>query len=106
MTPLKLHTPLVLILCGVLLILVLVDPYKGWTVLFLAFGGAISISYLWARSLAQGLKLKREMRFGWAQVGDQLEERGYLRWRDRCANVTTFGGLELTSQGEGRHDSS
>jgi uncharacterized protein (DUF58 family) len=75
MPTLKLNAPLVPILCGVLLILVLVDPYKGWTVLFLAFGGAISISYLWARSLAQGLRLKREMRFGWAQVGDQLEER-------------------------------
>ena len=74
-SPLKLKSPLVVVLCGVLLVLVLVDPYKGWSVLFLAFGGAFTISYIWARSLAQGLSLKREMRFGWAQVGDRLEER-------------------------------
>ena len=33
------------------------------------------ISYLWARSLARGLHLVREMRFGWAQVGDEMVER-------------------------------
>jgi uncharacterized protein (DUF58 family) len=33
------------------------------------------ISYLWARSLARRLQLTREMRFGWAQVGDRLQER-------------------------------
>ncbi|MBA3531410.1 MAG: DUF58 domain-containing protein [Ardenticatenales bacterium] len=33
------------------------------------------MSYLWARSLAKGLRLTRERRFGWAQVGDRLEER-------------------------------
>lgn len=72
---LKLNALPVLILSLVLFILVLVDPYKGWGVLFLAFGGSFLISAVWAYSLARGLTLKREMRFGWAQVGDQLEER-------------------------------
>jgi uncharacterized protein (DUF58 family) len=38
-------------------------------------GGAWLVSYIWARSLAQSLQLRREMRFGWAHVGDHLEER-------------------------------
>jgi uncharacterized protein (DUF58 family) len=44
-------------------------------VLLVGLGGAWLISYLWARSLMRGLRLTREMRFGWAQVGDRLEER-------------------------------
>ncbi len=51
------------------------DPYKGWMILIVGLGLAWAISYLWARSLARSLRLIREMRFGWAQVGDQLEER-------------------------------
>jgi uncharacterized protein (DUF58 family) len=43
--------------------------------LLVGFGGAWLVSYLWARSLARGLELGREMRYGWAQVGDQLQER-------------------------------
>jgi uncharacterized protein (DUF58 family) len=80
---LRLNSPLVPALSAVLLILLLVDPYKGWTVLFVVFGGSFLISYIWARSLAGGLSLKREMRFGWAQVGDQLEERFTLVNRSR-----------------------
>ena len=38
-------------------------------------GAAWLLSYLWARSLARGLRLVREMRFGWVQVGDRLVER-------------------------------
>ncbi len=57
------------------LIVDLVTPYRGWRVLFAGLGLAWLISYLWARSLAQGLHLTREMRFGWAQVGDRMVER-------------------------------
>jgi uncharacterized protein (DUF58 family) len=72
---LKLNTILVPILVFVLLLLYLLDSYRGWSVLFIGFGATFLFSYVWARSLANGLKLRREMRFGWAQVGDQLEER-------------------------------
>jgi uncharacterized protein (DUF58 family) len=58
-----------------LLILHLAVPYRGWLILLVGLGGAWLASYLWARSLAHGLRLVREMRFGWAQVGDRLEER-------------------------------
>lgn len=53
----------------------LVDPYRGWAILLAGLGGAWFVSLLWVRSFRDQLRLKREMRFGWAQVGDQLEER-------------------------------
>lgn len=72
---LQLNTRLVPVLVGLLLILQLVVPYRGWLILLVGLGGGWLISYLWVRSLARGLRLIREMRFGWAQVGDRLEER-------------------------------
>jgi uncharacterized protein (DUF58 family) len=62
-------------LVGLLLVLQLVAPYRGWRILLVGLGGAWLVSYLWARSLARGLRLTREMRFGWAQVGDKIVER-------------------------------
>ncbi|MFQ5944672.1 MAG: DUF58 domain-containing protein [Anaerolineae bacterium] len=62
-------------LVAVLAILQLVAPYRGWTILLVGLGGAWIIAYLWARSLARGLGLQRETRFGWQQVGDQMLER-------------------------------
>jgi uncharacterized protein (DUF58 family) len=72
---LQLNSRLLPTLVGLLLVLQLAFPYKGWTILLVGLGGAWLISYLWARSLAQGLHFHREMRYGWTQVGDRLEER-------------------------------
>ncbi len=74
-TGLRLNARLLPPLVALLLVLELVAPYRGWTMLLVALGGALLTSYLWARSLSDGLRLTREMRFGWAQVGDRLEER-------------------------------
>lgn len=63
------------ILVGLLLFFQLTSPYRGWWILLLGLGGAWLISTLWASSLARGLRLTREMRFGWAQVGDHMIER-------------------------------
>jgi uncharacterized protein (DUF58 family) len=71
----RLRTRLLPLLVGVLFLMQLVDPARGWTMLLVGFAGAWLISYFWARSLARNLRLVREMRFGWAQVGDRLEER-------------------------------
>jgi len=62
------------VLVGLLLLLQLLTPYKGWVILLVGLGGAWMVSYLWARSLARGLELAREMRFGCKQVGDHLQE--------------------------------
>jgi uncharacterized protein (DUF58 family) len=59
----------------VLLFLQLLDPFRGWTLLLVGLGGAWLSGYLWARSLRRSLHLTREKRFGWAQVGDRIEER-------------------------------
>jgi uncharacterized protein (DUF58 family) len=69
------NSRLVPILLGLLILLQLIQPYRGWMILLFGLGGAWIFSYLWARSLVKHLQLTREMRFGWAQVGDQLEER-------------------------------
>lgn len=72
---LRLNTWLLPVLVGVLLALQIVRPYAGWIVFLVGLGGVWLIGFVWARLLARGLKFTREMRFGWAQVGDRLEER-------------------------------
>ena len=41
----------------------------------MAFGGLWLVAGLWALSLKNHLRLTREVRFAWAQVGDALEEQ-------------------------------
>ena len=53
----------------------LLTPYRGWRILIVGLGGVFILSWFWSRSLARGLDLTRQMRFGWAQVGDRLVER-------------------------------
>ena len=67
------------ILVELLLLMELIDPYQGWIILLTGLCGFWGLSYLWARTSARNLQLTREMRFGWAQVGDQLEERFTLQ---------------------------
>jgi uncharacterized protein (DUF58 family) len=53
----------------------LVFPSRVWVVLLWMLGGILALGYVWARQLAQHLSSWRELRFGWMQVGDRLEER-------------------------------
>lgn len=66
-------------LVPVLVIVVLVTeftaPYRGWRILIVGLGGAFLLSLFWSLSLSRKLDLTRQMRFGWAQVGDRLVER-------------------------------
>jgi uncharacterized protein (DUF58 family) len=75
----RLKSPLLPILVAVLLLMQVIDDYQGWVILGTALGLLWLVCYLWARSLAYGLSLTREMRFGWSQVGDHLEERFTLQ---------------------------
>jgi uncharacterized protein (DUF58 family) len=70
-----LNSKLLPILVGMLLVMQLIDPSRVWSTLLVALGGTWLLSYYWARVLADKLSLRRQMRFGWAQVGDRLEER-------------------------------
>lgn len=71
----KINSWLVPLLVGVLMLLQLLAPYRGWLMLLVGLGGAWLLAYLWARALSRHLELTRELRFGWAQVGDRLVER-------------------------------
>ena len=71
----RLNSRFLPILVIALFILQLTDPSRVWTILLVGLGGLWLISYVWARSLAEWLTILREMRYGWVQVGDLLEER-------------------------------
>jgi uncharacterized protein (DUF58 family) len=89
---LQLKSRLVPILVGLLLLLQVTIPFRGWLILLVVLGGLWLICYLWVRSLSTSLELKREMRYGWTQVGDRLEERFIL------SNDSYFPALWLEIQ--------
>lgn len=60
-------------------LLQIVDPSRVWVILLIGIGGGWLVCWWWARGLARSLEFEREMRFGWAQVGDRLEERFTLK---------------------------
>ena len=61
------------------LLMQIIDPSRVWVILLIGIGGAWLVCWWWARGLARSLQFEREIRFGWAQVGDRLEERFTLR---------------------------
>lgn len=63
------------ILAALALLMQFIDPSRVWVILLIVMGGTWFFCFWWVRGLARSLTLKREMRFGWAQVGDKLEER-------------------------------
>jgi uncharacterized protein (DUF58 family) len=62
-------------LVGLVALFQVLSPSRVWVALLVMLGGAWLASFAWARALQRQLRLVREMRFGWAQVGDTLEER-------------------------------
>jgi transglutaminase-like putative cysteine protease/uncharacterized protein (DUF58 family) len=72
---LRLISPVIPILIILLLGVQIFFPYKGWVILLSGFGGMWLISYIWARALRSGLRINRDIRFEWKQVGDRLRER-------------------------------
>ncbi len=74
-TDLKLKYKVIPYIIPILLINQLVSPRKVWMILLVGLVTAFGISYFWALSLKTKLSLSREMRFGWSQVGDHLQER-------------------------------
>ncbi|MBN8655158.1 MAG: DUF58 domain-containing protein [Anaerolineae bacterium] len=63
------------ILAALALLVQFIDPSRVWVILLIVMGGTWFFCFWWVRGLARSLTFKREMRFGWAQVGDKLEER-------------------------------
>src|SRR4030042_6211306 len=104
--------PVVVVLAFVMQI---IDPSRVWVILLIGIGGTWLVCWWWARGLARSLQFEREMRFGWAQVGDRLEERftltnqfilpatwvtiqDYSTLPDHHASVATGGDGSSTSQ--------
>jgi uncharacterized protein (DUF58 family) len=56
-------------------------PNRAWTTLLIILGGTWLLAFLWTFALGRKLSIKREMRYGWAQVGDTLQER-YTLYND------------------------
>src|SRR6185369_10307143 len=67
------------VIAGFALVMQILDPSRVWVILMIAIGGTWLLCFWWARGLQRSLTFEREMRFGWAQVGDRLEERFTLR---------------------------
>ncbi|MGB8213101.1 MAG: DUF58 domain-containing protein [Anaerolineales bacterium] len=71
----RLHSRLWPVLAILLLLLQIIWPNRAWSTLLIILGGSWLVSFFWTFSLARRLFMDRKMRYGWAQVGDQLEER-------------------------------
>src|SRR6266511_924904 len=74
-TTVRLNAKIFPIIAALAFVMQIIDPSRVWMILFIGIGGAWLVCWWWARGLARSLHFEREMRFGWAQVGDRLEER-------------------------------
>ncbi|MFH1523645.1 MAG: DUF58 domain-containing protein [Chloroflexota bacterium] len=72
---LRLNSRLWPILAILLLLLQLIFPSRAWITLLIIMAGTWLVCFLWTLSLARHVFLERKIRYGWTQVGDQLEER-------------------------------
>jgi len=78
---LQINNYLLPVLVVALIFVQLIFPSKIWRLLLVGLGGLWLFSYIYARNLVKNLTLLREMRYGWVQVGDILEERFTLKNR-------------------------
>src|SRR5688572_6378339 len=72
---LRLNTRILPLLGALAFFMQIIDPSRVWVILLIGIGGTWLLCRWWVRGLKRSLKFEREMRFGWAQVGDRLEER-------------------------------
>ena len=71
----RLNAKILPVIGALALLMQILDPSRVWIILLIGIGGAWLVCWWWAFGLAHSLRFEREMRFGWAQVGDRLEER-------------------------------
>jgi len=74
-TSVRLNAKVFPVIALLALVMQIVDPSRVWVILLIGLGGTWLVCRWWAFGLARSLGFEREMRFGWAQVGDRLEER-------------------------------
>ena len=71
----RLSSRLPLLAVGVLLLFQIFSPSRAVMFMLMILAGLLAAAYLWVRQLAGGVYLERQRRYGWAQVGDKIEER-------------------------------
>ncbi len=64
-----------IVLVAILLILQIFSPARAIMFLLVVLAGLVLVCYLWVRALGKGVSIVRKRRYGWAQVGDVLQER-------------------------------
>jgi uncharacterized protein (DUF58 family) len=74
-TTLRLNAKIFPVIGVIAFIMQIFDPSRVWIILLVGLGGTWLVCLWWTRGLARSLRFKREMRYGWAQIGDRLEER-------------------------------
>lgn len=67
------YVPLVALVT--LLALQILSPAPPIKFVLVVIAGVQALGYLWARQVAKGIRMQRQRRYGWAQVGDIIEER-------------------------------
>jgi len=72
---LRLNVKMLPIIGAIATVMQVIDPSRVWVILMISLGGTWLLCYWWMRGLRHSLTFNREMRFGWARVGDMLEER-------------------------------
>lgn len=74
-----------------------VSASRVWVAMIVALGALLGVGYLWSKALAMQVTCRRELRYGWVQVGDLLEEvftlRNDSRWPVLWAEVTDHSNL-------------
>jgi len=71
----RLRRILVPVLIGVLTLLQIFSPAPAILYVLCVLLGTFGVSYYWAVQLRDHVSIERERRYGWAQVGDVIEER-------------------------------
>jgi len=69
---LRLNAKVFPIIAVIALVMQILDPSRVWMILLIGLGGIWLICRWWVRGLRRSLVFERELRFGWAQVGDRL----------------------------------
>ena len=62
-----------------LFVLQMVIPSRAWVALLVGLGGSLGLGYYWARQMSEKMTITREQYYGWAHVGDLLEEQFTLQ---------------------------
>lgn len=71
----RIRSWLLIILALGLFILQVFSPARAIFFVFVALASVLAMSYLWAWTLSRRVSIQRLRRYGWAQVGDILQER-------------------------------